>query len=57
MLSTLATCHPTSTWSFPSHGIEECNTKQEGGTCGTDGREEERVKVIGRKETTRKTET
>jgi hypothetical protein len=32
-----------------------------GGTCGTNGGEEERVKVIGRKargkETTRKTET
>jgi hypothetical protein len=32
-----------------------------GGTCGTNGREEELVKVIGRKargkETTRKTET
>jgi hypothetical protein len=32
-----------------------------GGTCGTNGREEERVEVIGRKargkETTRKTET
>jgi hypothetical protein len=32
-----------------------------GGTCGTNGREEERVYVIGRKprrkETTRKTET
>jgi hypothetical protein len=38
-----------------------CREDEVGGTCGTNGREEERVEVIGRKarrkETTRKTET
>jgi hypothetical protein len=43
---------------FPEYKVEE---DEVGGTCGTNGKEEERVYVIGRKargkETTRKTET
>jgi hypothetical protein len=41
--------------------FEEVEEVEVGGTCGTNGREEERVYAIGRKargkETTRKTET
>jgi hypothetical protein len=46
-------------WTVPTDSVSQPG--EVGGTCGTNGRKEERLEVIGRtargKETTRKTET